>query len=730
MLNPDKTTFLLIWPRCFIVFLGLIELLAFVMFILTELCSVAANFWITNVFAGGWCGIVVLIHAIALFVAGLCSPGPSSAFRAALLTILLFIACGALISFDIAFLIQPTTCILTSSCSANAYSSTAFNYGFRSSFYQVFNSWEPFKTYSESQVKVLCQAIQLGLAGLCLILGIAYLVIYFECLRRLKKHQQIGPNLSPKPNDYNTLQDNYMSPLPNGQRILSSSSPPPPPVTPGQVYPNAYPQLPNQQVYMMHPPAQQVFVAPPPPQPQLVYYPPPPPQVPSSGIQSMYYGPPPPAPPPQAAAWRPPVPFSAQAQSTVRPCLINYELPLKLIELSDFLRSPSILSKRLYYKQPKLDETLQANQPNKIKQELKSKEPVSGIILLTQKAISNETHQTITEEKKQNELFVPKDIIVFADDIDRKKLGIFQKSNNYFSRHLLITSGAALQALISPLTNAKEWIIVCKLKYSKRYTKQPSIHGTVIISLNITHPLVRYELLTALDLLQQSFNEIKSAYIVVDFSQILIRWFKTYLQRTDQYPSLSNRLLYRYRFQAWKCSITLGKRQLNQDNDYQHFSLNLQKMLHKSDIPMQIYIDFNSLPTNVYSIELNNIFIYSMNNDYKQMIKDMGNGLSLISIQDFNNCLKEQGTKSMKTSSLTEKEENQQKDDTNSILATYEPNEQERALLEKLWDNRIRIQMQHQQLMMKATRLISFPSINNDLINRKINQQTINSIPY
>jgi len=38
--------------------------------------------------------------------------------------------------------------------------------------------------------------------------------------------------------------------------------------------------------------------------------------------------------------------------------------------------------------------------------------------------------------------------------------------------------------------------------------------------LNVNHPLVRYEILTAFDLLQQSFNEIKSAYIVVCFSKV------------------------------------------------------------------------------------------------------------------------------------------------------------------------------------------------------------------
>ena len=53
----------------------------------------------------------------------------------------------------------------------------------------------------------------------------------------------------------------------------------------------------------------------------------------------------------------------------------------------------------------------------------------------------------------------------------------------------------------------------------------------------------------------------------MDFSRLLIRWFKIYLRRTEQYPSLSNRILYRYRIQPIKASVTLGgkteKEQMN-----------------------------------------------------------------------------------------------------------------------------------------------------------------------
>jgi len=70
MALPDNDAFLRVWPTCLIMILTLIELLAIVILLLTELCNVAANFWTTNVFAGGWCGLVMFIHFIFLLVTG------------------------------------------------------------------------------------------------------------------------------------------------------------------------------------------------------------------------------------------------------------------------------------------------------------------------------------------------------------------------------------------------------------------------------------------------------------------------------------------------------------------------------------------------------------------------------------------------------------------------------------------------------------------------------------
>jgi hypothetical protein len=70
MQNQNKVAFLQVWPKWFVIILAIIEVLAVIVLIITELGNVASNFWITNVFAGGWCGLVMLVHFIALFVAG------------------------------------------------------------------------------------------------------------------------------------------------------------------------------------------------------------------------------------------------------------------------------------------------------------------------------------------------------------------------------------------------------------------------------------------------------------------------------------------------------------------------------------------------------------------------------------------------------------------------------------------------------------------------------------
>jgi hypothetical protein len=58
------------WQKYAIIAIAIIELIIIIVFVLTELGNVASNFWLTNVFAGTWCGLVAAIHAITLFVTG------------------------------------------------------------------------------------------------------------------------------------------------------------------------------------------------------------------------------------------------------------------------------------------------------------------------------------------------------------------------------------------------------------------------------------------------------------------------------------------------------------------------------------------------------------------------------------------------------------------------------------------------------------------------------------
>jgi hypothetical protein len=178
------------------------------------------------------------------------------------------LACATLIGFDSYFIVQDTTCILTPSCAYNAASNTSFSFSFQQSFYVVFNSWSPFKNYAQIQVKLLCQAMQIGVAAVCIIICLIYLIIYYITVNKANK--QVQPAPQPQQQGY-----------------------------PPQLQPQVYPP---QQSYYAPPPFQPDFNSPPPA--QQGYYPPPP--------QQQYYQPP--APPPQRA-WRP----EPQAQPGVIP---------------------------------------------------------------------------------------------------------------------------------------------------------------------------------------------------------------------------------------------------------------------------------------------------------------------------------------------------------------------------------------------------------------------------
>jgi len=129
---------------------------------------------------------------LSFFRKGCCSPGPSSAFRAVVITIVALLATAALISFDAVFIARPTTCILTPSCESNAASTSSFSYYLRIGFFAAFNSLGPFKSYSESQAKFLFQTIQLGVGCLCFVLCLIFLIIYY--VSKSKAAKRVAPS--------------------------------------------------------------------------------------------------------------------------------------------------------------------------------------------------------------------------------------------------------------------------------------------------------------------------------------------------------------------------------------------------------------------------------------------------------------------------------------------------------------------------------------------------------
>jgi hypothetical protein len=122
-----------------------------------------------------------------------------------------------------------------------------------------------------------------------------------------------------------------------------------------------------------------------------------------------------------------------------------------------------------------------------------------------------------------------------------------------------------------------------------------------------------------------------------------------------------------------------------------------------------------------------------LDDEYKQILKDMGNGLSLVSVQNLNSSEDVQNKPNNSSIPVQKQEvvqekppvQQQQEEVDYSSSLPYEPTEQERYYFERIWDNRMQIEMQHQHLMTKAARLLCFSSNNNDSFIRK-NTQIIN----
>ncbi|CAF0751579.1 unnamed protein product [Didymodactylos carnosus] len=294
--------------------------------------------------------------------------------------------------------------------------------------------------------------------------------------------------------------------------------------------------------------------------------------------------------------------------------------PLKLVELHDFLKTPSILKETLSFKNNEDKQVSKSRLPEK-KRVRNENHSTKNVVLLNQKPIY------------KRELTLPENTILFIDESDRERIGIHTKTSHCFAKNVLITSAAALASLIPVLTNANDWLIMSKLIYSKRYcfgaNRSRFIHGDVVMLLNVSDPFVRCELLKAFYSLYDTFNETKPAYIIIDFTQLLMKWFKENLTKTDQY----HRHDLRWKIQPYKCFMTFGNGRQWRSNA-NPLATSMSKLFKKYNQPLKIMIDFNYLPTVVYSIQFNNLFAYAMNEEHEQTLKDMGNGLTLMSVQN------------------------------------------------------------------------------------------------
>lgn len=92
------------------------------------------------------------------------------------------IALATLIVFDIIFILNPYTCILTPTCSTQS-EIISLNY--------IVQQISQFKNYTIYDSKKLFLEIQVGCAGLAFLISIVYIIIFLICRLKLRKRSII-----------------------------------------------------------------------------------------------------------------------------------------------------------------------------------------------------------------------------------------------------------------------------------------------------------------------------------------------------------------------------------------------------------------------------------------------------------------------------------------------------------------------------------------------------------
>ena len=108
----------------------------------------------------------------------------------------------------------------------------------------------------------------------------------------------------------------------------------------------------------------------------------------------------------------------------------------------------------------------------------------------------------------------------------------------------------------------------------------------------------------------------------------------------------------------------------------------------------------------------------------RHVFKNIGDGLALISVENIekkedepikpNKCTDLVVSKQDLTEEKCLYSPKDQIKYSSSISSLYEPSEHDQMLFDQIMNNRLRIQMQHQHLMLRATKVLSYSSTNND----------------
>ncbi|CAF0957916.1 unnamed protein product [Didymodactylos carnosus] len=154
-----------------------IEIILGLAIFITEILNIIVEFWYMNVFGGIWGSIILFINWITIYTTVCCSPTIGASTCSLVWNILTIIAMGALVGFDISFILNPSTCLLTPTCTTQ---SEIINLQF------IMTNIAPFKNYTFYDSKKLFLEIQVGCAGLALLLSIIYVIIYIVCKNKLK----------------------------------------------------------------------------------------------------------------------------------------------------------------------------------------------------------------------------------------------------------------------------------------------------------------------------------------------------------------------------------------------------------------------------------------------------------------------------------------------------------------------------------------------------------------